>query len=481
MKENKLFAQRIGLLGFTSVLSIIIKLLLVPILTKNMPVSEYGIWVQVNATIGLIPPIVGLGLPFAIVRFLASTRNKKELQEGFYSISIIVLIISGVVSLIFFLFATPLSRILFNNNLSVTRILPVILFTQSLIDLPMNLFRVLQKIKIHCSFLLLDMILTVSFASYFVFLGDGIYGAIFGLLISKILILVSMTALVLYKIGFSTPRFINTKKYISFSIPLLPSNFSSWIINSSDRYLITIFLGTAFVGYYAPGYTLGSFIQMFASPFSFILPPVLSKYFDEKNIDQVKKILKYSIKYYLLITIPAIFGLSILSKSILRILTTPEISTFGYLITPFTAVSYLIYGVQGIIGNILIINNKTKIAGLAVSLSAIVNLSLNVFLIPIIGINGAALTTLIGFLINFIITVYYSAKYIKFDSNLKFIMKSLVSSSIMSLLIFYLNPFNLNDLLFTIAVSAGLYFVIIFLFKGINKEEIRFFLNLLKN
>jgi len=240
-------------------------------------------------------------------------------------------------------------------------------------------------------------------------------------------------------------------------------------------------LGTAFVGYYAPGYTLGSFIQMFASPFSFILPPVLSKYFDEKNIDQVKKILKYSIKYYLLITIPAIFGLSILSKSILRILTTPEISTFGYLITPFTAVSYLIYGVQGIIGNILIINNKTKIAGLAVSLSAIVNLSLNVFLIPIIGINGAALTTLIGFLINFIITVYYSAKYIKFDSNLKFIMKSLVSSSIMSLLIFYLNPFNLNDLLFTIAVSAGLYFVIIFLFKGINKEEIRFFLNLLKN
>lgn len=479
MTEHKLFAQRIGLIGLTSVLSMIIRILLVPILTKNMPVSEYGVWVQVNATIGLIPPIVGLGLPFAIVRFLAATKDKKEFQEGFYSISAVVVILSGAVSLLFFIFAVPISKILFNGNLAVTMILPVILFTQSLIDLPMNVFRVLQKIKFHSIFLLFDMVLTVSFASYFVFLGYEIYGAVLGLLISKVLVLTSMMAIVISKIGFGFPKFTNIKKYISFSIPLLPSNFSNWIINSSDRYIITIFLGTAFVGYYAPGYTVGSFILMFATPLSFLLPPVLSKYYDEKNIDQVKKILKYSMKYYLLITIPSVFGLSILSKSILVILTTSEIASVGYLITPFTAVSYLLYGLQGIIGNILIINNKTKIAGLAMSVSAIVNLSLNLLLIPVIGINGAALTTLIAFLINFIITICYCVKYIRFDFNLSFIIKSTLASVIMSSLIFYLSPVNLNDLLFTIGVSAALYFGIIYLLKGINKEEIRFFRGIL--
>lgn len=63
---------------------------------------------------------------------------------------------------------------------------------------------------------------------------------------------------------------------------------------SSDRYLIGILLGAAAVGYYSPGYSLGGAIGMLYAPFVIFLPPVVSKYRDERNIDDVSKVLEYS-------------------------------------------------------------------------------------------------------------------------------------------------------------------------------------------
>jgi len=480
MTEHKLFAQRIGLIGITYALTTLMRIFLVPILTKNLPIEEYGTWVQVIATTALIPAVVGLGLPFALVRFLASEKDKKILQEGFYSISFIVLLTSGTVSFLFLLFSNPIARILFDNNIKVAMIVPAIIFLESLIYLPMNLFRVFQKIKRHSLFLILDMLLTVSFASYFIFIGLGVVGAVIGLLISKMLVFIGMMFFVFKEIRFNFPKFVNLREYFIFSLPLLPSNISNWVINSSDRYVITLFLGTAFAGYYAPGYTLGSLILTFAMPLSFLLPPVLSRYYDEKKLNEFSKVLKYSTKYYLLIAIPSVFGLSILSKSILSILATPEIADMGYLITPYTAISYLLYGLQGIIGNILVVEKKTKILGYTMSLSAIINLGLNIMIVPLIGINGAAITTLISFILVFIAVLYYSSKAKLFTFDISFIIKSIIASSLMAFVVMYLNPVAVFPLIITIIVGAIIYFGIILIIKGVRIEEIKFFRDLVK-
>ena len=87
---------------------------------------------------------------------------------------------------------------------------------------------------------------------------------------------------------------------MSFGLPTIPANLSNWVVNSSDRYVIGIFLDTAAVGYYSPGYTLGNIITMFISPLAFMLPAILAKYYDENNMKEVKTILKYSLKYFLL-------------------------------------------------------------------------------------------------------------------------------------------------------------------------------------
>ena len=82
MSEFKLFAQRIGLTGLTNLLITLSGILLIPILTKTLSIEEYGIWAQIMVTIGLVPSIVMLGLPYTMVRFLAGAEKKREYSRS---------------------------------------------------------------------------------------------------------------------------------------------------------------------------------------------------------------------------------------------------------------------------------------------------------------------------------------------------------------------------------------------------------------
>ncbi|MCK4308077.1 polysaccharide biosynthesis C-terminal domain-containing protein, partial [candidate division WOR-3 bacterium] len=172
------------------------------------------------------------------------------------------------------------------------------------------------------------------------------------------------------------------------------------------------------------------------------------------------------------------FGLSLLSKTILTILSTPEIASQGYLITPFVAVSALLLGANGVIHNIIVLEKKTKILGKIWVMAATLNLGLNIIVIPYIGIIGAAITTLIAFSFAFILTTYYSFKYLTFNIDFRFILKSIFASIVMSLVIIKWSPIGVLNVLIAIGVCAVVYAAVLLILKGIKKEEIEFFRNL---
>jgi O-antigen/teichoic acid export membrane protein len=209
------------------------------------------------------------------------------------------------------------------------------------------------------------------------------------------------------------------------------------------------------------------------APFSLLLPSVLPQYYDKNNIEKVSSFLNYSTKYFLLIAIPSAFGLSVLSKPLLSVLTTPEIALNGYLITPLTALSTLIFGVYAIISNVLVLEKKTKVIGSIWIIAATLNLVLNIVLVPYFGIIAAATTTLLAYVVAFILTLRYSTKFFNFDY--KFILKSITASTIMSAFIIFINPQNLINIIITIIISTIIYFGLILVLKGIKKEEFNLF------
>lgn len=188
-------------------------------------------------------------------------------------------------------------------------------------------------------------------------------------------------------------------------------------------------------------------------------------------------------KYFLALAIPSALGLSLLSKQILTILSTPEIAEQGYLITPFLAVSGLLFGLCAIVTQILMLEKKTRITGTIWIVAAILNLGLNIIFIPRIGILGAAVTTLGAFSLAFAFSMYYSFKYLVFDIEASFILKCLAASAIMCVVIVFGGSRISGDLLGTIllvGISALVYGAGLFSLKGFKREEIRFFRGLFR-
>jgi O-antigen/teichoic acid export membrane protein len=431
-------------------------------------------------TIGLIPAIALIGLPYSMVRFLASMKDKKEIRDTLYSISLIIFFAGLAASIAIFLLSGYIASAIFNNDAFAVRVLSLIVFVECLNNITVNYFRALQQIKRFAAFTFLRVILNIVLVAYFVMAGYGIHGALFGLLITVTAAFLSTAIAIILDIGITVPRFRNIRDYVAFGMPTVPGNLSSWVVSSIDRYVIGLMLSTAAVGYYSPGYTLGNMIGIFMNPVSFLLPAVLSKCYDEQDMAEVKTIMNYSMKYFLGVAVPSAFGLSLLSRPILTVLSTPEIASQGYLITPFTSLSAIFFGAYAVTAQVIVLEKKTKITGAIWIVAAILSLSLNLILVPHVGIIGAAVTNLLVFAFTFVITTYYANKYLKFNFDLIFLIKSVLASVVMSAFVIWFHPEGTRALIICVGISALIYFIALFLLRGVSKSEASFFKELVR-
>jgi len=473
------FTKDVGIIGLTELVIALKGLVILPIITKLLGVENYGIWAQLIVTLSLITPIATLGLPYTLVRFLAAKKDKKGIQDGIYSVLTIIFSVALIIFLILFFLSDPISSFLGGEKILV-QILAFTIIFECLNLVFFDIFRAFQETGKYSSFLVFQTLGEIGLVATTVVFGYGLFGAVFSLLIIRFITFLIMGGLIIKEIGVKIPKFLKIREYLSFSLPIVPATLSSWTVQSSDRYLINYFLGALFVGYYVPAYTIGNIINLFIAPFAFVLPAILSKFFDENKITEVKTYLKYSLKYFLMIAIPSVFGLSVLSKQLLTIFSTSEIAARSYFIVPFIVFSILLYGIYAIIAQIITIKKKTKITGIIWVIAAFLNLGLNFFFIPKFGILGAAFTTVLAYGLAFISTYYYSFREFQFEINWKFILKSISASVLMGLVIVWFNPAGLLKTIIAIILGALLYGILILLFKGFEKKEIEFLKGFLK-
>lgn len=475
----KKFVKDIGLLGITQLITALSGIITLPIITKFLGTENYGTWVQLLVTLGLISSFAIINLPSAIVRFLAAEKNIEEIQDGIWSVFVLMIFILTIISVLLLSFLNPVSQFLKCNQVFVLLLIPIIIF-ECLNSIFYNFFRAFQEIK-KCSYFTIFFKLTETLLIILtIILGYGLIGAILSMLVARFGLFLIMFILIIKKIGIKIPKFLKIKEYLSFCLPLIPVDASYWIIQSSDKYFIAYFLGMLFVGYYAPAYTLGSCISFLVAPLGFLLPAVLSKYHDENEIEKVKIYIQYSLKYFLIIAIPAVFGLSIMSKQLLTTFSTLEIAEHSYFIVPIVAISIMLVGISGIITQSLLIKKKTKTSGAIWIISALLNFILNFIFVPKFGILGAAITTFLAYGSVTIITWYYAFREITFKVDWKIILKYFIASIIMAIIISWLNPIGALKEIFAIILGVAIYCIMLLLLKSFNTQEINLFKNLFR-
>jgi O-antigen/teichoic acid export membrane protein len=245
MGKYTLTVRRIGLSATISPLVYLSNIILLPILTRNLVVADYGTFALILITLGLLPSLVALGLHNSLIRFGAAAKDKRDIRELFYSMGFIVLVASWIVCGLFLLFAPQIAASLFHNNLTTALLLIPNIFIACLTFFAWQYFVTYQQIKRYTWLNLFNAYLETALVAYFVLSGYGLEGAVIALLIEQLVVFSIMMYLIVAEIGFAIPKLTHVREYLNYGLPLVPGSLSSWVVNSSDRYLIALFLGAA--------------------------------------------------------------------------------------------------------------------------------------------------------------------------------------------------------------------------------------------
>jgi O-antigen/teichoic acid export membrane protein len=480
-QEYSTFGRHVGYIIIVNIAVLLLGLIQVPILTKGLGTTLYGTWSLIMVTISLIVPFAMLSFSMSVVRFLSAEKDIRIVREDFYSACTIVFTSGTIFSALLFFSSDYLAVSIFKDAdvSSYIRLASVLVLINSMHTVILAFFRMRRWIGLYSILNLLTAVFRVGLIAAAILLGHKLNGVIIVVIINGALFSLFPLLIIFRQAGFQPPRFSHMKSYLKWGIPLTPNSAMLWIMSVSDRYMVSYFLGVSSAGVYSAAYAIGNYASFALMSLGIVLYPTISKAYDEGKRDETAKYLKYSVKYLMMIAIPSAFGLSILAKPLLQILTTSEFVP-GYVIIPYVSSGAVLFCFYQTCVYIIHLVGKTHITVRLLGTAAALNIGLNLILIPRMGIVGAAIATLIAYGVLGILTLMVSRRYLKFDLSLFFILKSAIASAIMALCIYLFDPSSGTEVIISIVGGILIYFGVLLIIKGLSKSEIRFFLNFVR-
>ncbi len=481
-KEYTIFGRQVGYVIGANVVLLLLGFIRLPILTKGLGANLYGTWSLINVTISLLVPFALIGLGVSIVRFLAAEKDRGKIREDFLSACSVVFILGTAFSILLFFLSDYLASFILGDITlsSYIKLASVLILLNSIDILSFHFFQAFRRIGLYAIITTIQNALQIGLIVLSILLGYKLTGVITAVIVSGILFNLINLFIILRQTGLQLPHFSNLKSYLKWGLPLTPTPAILWIINTSDRYMVSYFIGVTTTGIYHAAYTIGYYASFTLIPLGIVLFPTITKSYDGKNLGETRNYLKYSLKYFMMLAIPSAFGLSILAKPLLHILTTPEF-VVGSTVIPFVAFGAVMFGLYQITVFVIQLVNKNELLIGLLGASAALNIILNIILIPRLGIIGAAIATLIAYGVLGMLTLMLTRRYLKFDLSIPFMLKSVSSSVIMTLCIWLISPQSLVSVITSILASVLIYFGVLLLTKGLSKEELAFFTNFLKD
>ena len=394
--------------GVSSILSQGIPVVIVPIYTRILAPDSYGCLDILAVFASLINLTVALEISQGLARHYAEAQSEYEKIK--YASSSMWFTVGAYFLFAFFslLFSESLT-LLFLDSLQwkyTFQIAIIAMAGNGIFYFLQNLLRWKLQPKRYAMASIVYVIVYSGFGVFFVAgLKTGIVGVFFGQIIGAITggIFAWCSAREMYRILFAWDK---CKQMLHYSLPLVPSSIFVLVANYIDRIAIKSLMTLSDVGVYGIGFRFASVVNLAMVGFYSALTPLIYQYHQKES---TPKELARIFRYCLSGTIPLIIGISLFSKEILWIFTTPEYYA-AWTVIPILAGSSVLIRMY-VFAPGLDIAKKTKTIALINMIAAGVNGALNFLLIPFMGINGAAVATLISAVVMFWGYMHLSQKY----------------------------------------------------------------------
>jgi len=273
------------------------------------------------------------------------------------------------------------------------------------------------------------------------------------------------------------------RKFMAYSLPLVGVNITMSILNLSDRYVITPILGTEQMGIYHANYTISStvFNLILVAVMRGVYPSIL-KNWRQNNKAQTEYFLSQAVRYYLLVSMPALTGLSILSSAVSKLFLDEAYFEQGFVII-WVAVGMFLYGLAEYSNKAWELTSNTKPLFYNTVISAVLNVGLNIIFVRTYGYRAAAVNTALAYLIYLILSLTRSRKILKISFNPLSVARIILSCVIMGLVVWSEIRFmQISVITLALAVITGCvaYFACLVL-TGELKAEMNYLINWVKS
>lgn len=388
-----------GIYALASVATPLITLGLSPFLARHLTPSDYGAFTIINTFVSLMAGVTQLGLGSAFFRaYSYDYSGEKERRDVLATVSTLLSITSLATVAIMCLSASWLSTLLFGQETyrNVIYLGAGIVLLQNLAIPGFSWLRAENRPFVY-SLLSIGNLLVSLFTNILCIgvLSMGLTGAVLGIGSGYIFVVLCTLPVIVLRAGVKIRPDI-ARGLLSFGVPLVLSVISYWALQVLDRYLLTIFGSLAQTSEYAVAYTLGSALSIVViSPFTLAWPTAMFTIAKRKDAERVFQGVFRLFGFFLLF---AAFGLSLMGKLLLYWLYPPVYHTAEFVI-PVVAGSLVFYGLYYIVNIGLNVKRKTWLLSLFPTIAAIINLALNLVLIPRYGAMGAAIATLLAYIV----------------------------------------------------------------------------------
>ncbi|HEY4699169.1 MAG TPA: polysaccharide biosynthesis C-terminal domain-containing protein [Nitrososphaerales archaeon] len=421
-------------------------------------------------------------LPQAVVKFIPeflSRGEKGKAAQSFLKILIIAFSIALLLSASLFIFANPVSQLLFRGEAEIfwIQLLAIDTFVFSLNQVFFGGLVGLGRIPKASLFLIISFAIRFFLAALLVINGFGIAGVLMAFTLGDAVFLILSSTLCMRSLWVH-PVHVPTRSLLSYSIPLLVSSMIIFGVSQWDKLFAFFQLGFSDLGVYNIA-VIASTIGAFApSAITTALVPSLSSLDAKNSLEDFRKLARDYTRYVCLIASPMSFGIASLSAGLVQIFGEQYLSaaipaTIMSIATGLTAVT-AVYNSE------LLATRRTKtimfinLGGLAVLALGLITLT------PLLAFLGVALSRAIMTLSIALLLVLTARKSNLFTIDARAFRDSITASSIMGVILFVaismieVGRKQVLSLAILMPIGIVIYFVVLRMLRTFNSSDIEF-------
>ncbi len=445
--------------GLSGYISKSISVFLLPLYTAVLTPEDYGI-LDLLGTIVIVSTFLILSGTDTSVGYYYFRKEYFDQRPVIIISSLYARLLFSIAGFIIIAVCAPyISQLLFGKNLSLfVLITGLSIVFQALHSFLFNLLRLEFRVWLYTILSSANVLISILLTIYFVLiLHQGVWGAIVAQAISYGFIFIYTIAYVFKRYGFKYSGFW-IKKILSYGFPLVGTGVAVWVLNSTDRYFITHYLGLSAEGIYAVGAKLGSIVGIFGGALQLAWGPYAMDIQYENNS---KEIYSKVFQLYALLNILLVFGISMFSLDILKVFTQPDFYS-AKAVVPFLCTSVFLSSAYFIVSIGINLTKKLQHTIWITVVSAVVNICLNFIMTPWFGAVGSAFCIMFANFMIFILTYIMSQKYYPIDYKFGKIMVLLLPSIVIVTFSYYSNLAIYPRLIISLVYfTASAYFIYI--------------------